>query len=486
MWRPLPMVGLLLRRLLPFSSSSSTYITPIVRSLSSSSDDLAPTISGELTNFASSADHSSSLDLSSHFSLHFSDVRFNTSFLHEILNISPSAGRAVIDFFRWLVRHRGFTANDTSLSHIINYLGRRHDFKAIHDVLLEYRLAAGRESFSAALDRLIRAGRASQAVHLFDCIERDYGLKPDLTALTFLVSALCSHGFTGHAERTVKRLADVIFPSEQICYTLIRGYSDELKLEDAKRLMGEIIRGGFDLGTPAYNSIIDCVCRLCRKKDPLRLLPEAQKLLLEMESTGIPRDQETFHVLIYNLCKIRKTGDAMKIFREMSQWGCSPGAETYLVLIRSLYQAARLSEAEEMIGFMRSAGFGDSLDRKAYYGFIKILCGIERVEHAMKVFRKMKSYGHVPGIKTYELLIGKLATHNEVNWANGLFKEAVAKGLPVVSKVYKVDPRYAKVKKEKKEKKRETLPEKMARKRKRLKKLRLSFVKKPKSKRRFV
>lgn len=176
----------------------------------------------------------------------------------------------------------------------------------------------------------------------------------------------------------------------------------------------------------------------------------------------------------------------MKLFREMSQWGCSPGAETYLVLIRSLYQAARLSEAEEMIGFMRSAGFGDSLDRKTYYGFIKILCGIERVEHAMKVFRKMKSYGHVPGIKSYELLIGKLASHNEVNWANGLFKEAVARGLPVVSKVYKVDPRYAKVKKEKKEKKRETLPEKMARKRKRLKKLRLSFVKKPKSTRRFV
>ncbi|KAH0466966.1 hypothetical protein IEQ34_004204 [Dendrobium chrysotoxum] len=488
MWRP--ELRHLIRRLLPPCSPSSPHLTPVVRSLcsspSSSSDDLARTISTELTNFASSTNQSSSLDLPRHFSLHFSDVRFNTPFLLEILNISPSAGRAAIDFFRWLVRHRGFTANDTSLSHIINYLGRRHDFKAVHDVLLEFRIAAGRESFSAALDRLIRAGRASQAVHLFDCIERDYGIKPDLAALSFLVSSLCSHGFTGHAERAVKRLADVIFPSEQICYTLIRGYSDELKLEDAKRLMGEIIRGGFDLGTPAYNSIIDCVCRLCRKKDPLRLLPEAQKLLLEMESTGIPRDQETFHVLIYNLCKIRKTGDAMKLFQEMSQWGCSPGAETYLVLIQSLYQAARLSEAEEMIGFMRSAGLGNSLDRKAYYGFIKILCGIERVEHAMKVFRRMKSYGHVPGIKTYELLIGKLASHNEVNWANGLFKEAVGRGVPVVSKVYKVDPRYAKAKKEKKEKKRETLPEKMARKRKRLKKLRLSFVKKPKSTRRFV
>ncbi|KAI0523534.1 hypothetical protein KFK09_005929 [Dendrobium nobile] len=273
MWRP--ELRHLIRRLLPSCSQSSPHLTPAVRSLcsspSSSSDDLALTISTELTNFASSTNQSSSLDLPRHFSLHFSDVRFNIPFLLEILNISPSAGRAAIDFFRWLVRHRGFTANDTSLSHIINYLGRRHDFKAVHDVLLEFRVAAGRESFSAA---------ASIASSVPVALRRP-------------------HGFTGHAERAVKRLADVIFPSEQICYTLIRGYSDELKLEDAKRLMGEIIRGGFDLGTPAYNSIIDCVCRLCRKKDPLRLLPEAQKLLLEMESTGIPRDQETFHVLIY-------------------------------------------------------------------------------------------------------------------------------------------------------------------------------------------
>ncbi|KAK8942143.1 hypothetical protein KSP40_PGU022189 [Platanthera guangdongensis] len=60
--------------------------------------------------------------------------------------------------------------------------------------------------------------------------------------------------------------------------TLIRGYRDELKLEYAKRLMGEIIRGGFDLGMPAYNSIIDCVCQLCHRKDPLWLLPVSKTL----------------------------------------------------------------------------------------------------------------------------------------------------------------------------------------------------------------
>lgn len=98
----------------------------------------------------------------------------------------------------------------------------------------------------------------------------------------------------------------------------------------------------------------------------------------------------------------------------------------------------------------------------------------------MKVFRMMKGYGHAPGIKTYDLLMGKLAEHNQVDRANALFKEAAARGVPVVPKVYKVNPRYVKVKKVKKEKKRLTLPEKMVKKRRRLKKLRLSFVRKPK------
>ena len=81
--------------------------------------------------------------------------------------------------------------------------------------------------------------------------------------------------------------------------------------------------------------------------------------------------------------------------------------------------------------------------------------------------------------------MGKLCAHGRLDKANALFSEAVNRGVPVESKAYKLDPRF--VKKPtvaKKEKKRETLPEKMARKRRRLRKIRLSFVKKPKRMRR--
>lgn len=272
-----------------------------------------------------------------------------------------------------------------------------------------------------------------------------------------------------------------IFPDEAMCIVVIRGYCAKGKLDEALRFLSESLSGGFELGAPAYNAILDCVCRLARKKDPLSLHFEAKKVLIEMESTGIPRDAETFCVLVTNLCKIRKTEDAMKLFRQMGEWGCSPDSETYLVLIKSLYQAGRVSEGDQMIEFMRAAGFGKMLDRKAYYGFIKVLCGIERIEHAMKVFRMMKGYGHAPGVKTYTRLIEKLATHNMGDRANALYKEAVARGVAVTPGVYKVDKRYLPKKVKVVKKKRPTLPEKMIMKSKRLFKLKRSFVRKSRS-----
>jgi hypothetical protein len=99
----------------------------------------------------------------------------------------------------------------------------------------------------------------------------------------------------------------------------------------------------------------------------------------------------------------------------------------------------------------------------------------------MSVFEMMKADGCKPGIKTYDLLMGKWCTHNRLDKANVLYNEALSIGVTVTPKEYRVDPKFMKKPKAvKKEKKRETLPEKMARKRRRLKQIRLSFVKKPK------
>ncbi|XP_010260497.1 PREDICTED: pentatricopeptide repeat-containing protein PNM1, mitochondrial [Nelumbo nucifera] len=442
-------------------------------------EQIAQSISEELLKDA----NAESISLKQRLHLHFSHIRPTPELILQVLNRSPDAGRSVLDFHQWVSSQPGFKHDDETFSYLVDYLGRRKDFKAIHDVLVDGRGVTGRKTLASSIDRLVRAGRDTQAVAFFEKMEKDYNFVRDRESLKMVVSALCEHGYAGSAEKMVKNLAHEFFPDESICDLLIKGWCSDGKLDEARRLAGEMYRGGFELGVMAYNSILDCVCKLCRRKDPFSLQSEAEKILMDMDVAGVPRNVETFNVLISNLCKIRKTEDALKLFERMGEWGCYPDSTTFLVLTRSVYQAARIGEGDEMIDRMKSAGFGDALDKKAYYGFLKILCGIERVEHAMKVFARMKKDGCQPGIKTYDLLMEKLCAHGQVDRANALYREATKRGLPMTPKVYKLDPRFAKKKpkvKRSEKPKRETLPEKMARKRRRLRKLRLSFVKKPK------
>lgn len=461
----------------PFSSSQTLNPNTI--------ESPDPAIVQSLSTEISRDPNTDPLSISERLHLSFSHLTKNNaltpSLVLQTLKLSPDAGRTVIEFHNWLIKDADFEQNDESLALFVDYFGRRKDFKAAHDLLVEGKSVAGVKCFESMIDRLVRAGRTTQVIGFFERMERDYGFKRDKESLTFVVQKLCENGYASYAEKMVKNLANEIFPDDGICDLLIKGWCVDGKLEEAKRLAGEMYRGGFEIGTMAFNAMLDCVCKLCREKDPFRLESEVEKVLMEMDVRGVPRNVETFNVLISNLCKVRRTEDAMKLFSRIGEWGCCPDETTFLVLIRSLYQAARVGEGDEMIDRMKSAGYGDKLDRKAYYGFLKILCGIERLEHAMSVFEMMKADGCKPGIKTYDLLMGKWCTHNRLDKANVLYNEAFINGVTVTPKEYRVDPKFMKKPKAvKKEKKRETLPEKMARKRRRLKQIRLSFVKKPK------
>ncbi|KAM0009541.1 putative tetratricopeptide-like helical domain superfamily [Helianthus debilis subsp. tardiflorus] len=323
--------------------------------------------------------------------LSFSHITLNPNIILTALNLSPDAGRTALAFHKWVSTRSDFELTDESLAYFVEYFGRRKDFKATHEVLVASKEISGAKTFEAVVDRLVRAGRPTQVVALFEKMEIDYGFVRNMDSLKVVVSKLCDHGFASYAEKLVTSVANEFFPDEFICDALVKGWCVDGKLDEARRLSQEMYRGG--------------------KKDPFRLQSEAEKILIDMDVAGVPRN------------------------------GCHPNEETFLVLIKSLYQAARIGEGDEMIDKMKSDGFGDKLDKKAYFEFLKILCGIERIDHALAVFAKMKKDCE-PGVKTYDLLMGKLCAHGHVEKANALFKEAESKGLPVEVKAYKLDQRW--------------------------------------------
>ncbi|KAI3745999.1 hypothetical protein L6452_08414 [Arctium lappa] len=113
----------------------------------------------------------------------------------------------------------------------------------------------------------------------------DYGFVRNFDSLKFIVSKLCEHGFASYTEKLVTNVAHEFFPDEFVCDTLIKGWCVDGKLDEARRLSQEMYRDGFEIDSVGYNAILDCVCRVCRKKDPFGVRSEAEKVLIDMDST---------------------------------------------------------------------------------------------------------------------------------------------------------------------------------------------------------
>ncbi|MCI73502.1 pentatricopeptide repeat-containing protein mitochondrial-like, partial [Trifolium medium] len=77
-------------------------------------------------------------------------------------------------------------------------------------------------------------------------------------SLKVVVEKLCLKGYVSYAEKMTKDLAMKFFPDEAMCDLLVVGYCIDGKIEEARRLAGEIYRGGFELGVGAYNAMLDC------------------------------------------------------------------------------------------------------------------------------------------------------------------------------------------------------------------------------------
>ncbi|KAL6559554.1 hypothetical protein OROGR_004671 [Orobanche gracilis] len=113
------------------------------------------------------------LPLPKRLDLSFSHIAISPTLLLATLNVSPDAGRAGLDFFKWVKSRPGFQPSDDVYSYFVDYFGRRKDFKATHEILMDGRGVAGIKSLEALVDRLVRAGRPTHAVALFERMESD-------------------------------------------------------------------------------------------------------------------------------------------------------------------------------------------------------------------------------------------------------------------------------------------------------------------------
>lgn len=130
------------------------------------------------------------LPLPQRLDLSFSHIAITPALILATLNISPDAGRAALDFFKWAKSKPDFHPGDEVYSYFIDYFGRRKDFKAANEVLVDGCGEAGIKCLEALVDRLVRAGRPTHVVALFDRMEEYYRFSRNVDSLKLIVTSL--------------------------------------------------------------------------------------------------------------------------------------------------------------------------------------------------------------------------------------------------------------------------------------------------------
>lgn len=385
--------------------------------------------------------------------------------------------RRILVFFNWCTRQPGCHLSDDFFNTFLDLFARKNDLKAMEMLVADMR-REGRQmalkTFAHVTERLVRAGRDKEAVGLFIRLS---GLEYQ-RAFTIVVCALCEKGFAERAEKLIKHMKKNLPLDEIIFNSLIHGWCVKGNSEEARRIMEDMRSHGFRPGLIAYNSLLKCICKTFAEKDPSKLMHEGNDIVVEMQRNEVSPNQFTFNILIAHLCKIRSINCAHKQFRIMEKCGCSPNSVTYVLLIKTMYLTDRLVDGDKMLDRMIEAGFKP--DEKTFHSFIAVLCGIERVDHALCVLSRMEGDSEGKS-KLFDLLIGKLCRSGQFDKAQLLWNEAAQKGLTLDSCPDLLDPAKTEVcRPVRKERKKLECANKRAVKRK---KPRIQFVKKKKRQR---
>ncbi|MED6207160.1 hypothetical protein PIB30_033260 [Stylosanthes scabra] len=183
---------------------------------------------------------------------------------------------------------------------------------------------------------------------------------------------------------------------------------------------------------------------LCSKGHPKRAegrnVKEARRIIQEMKSNGVSPDLICYNTFLRCLCEqnLRRNPsglvpEALNVMMEMKSYKVFPTSIT-----KVLFLTGRFGKGKDIVDEMIKNGLVPN--HKFYYSLIGILCGVERVNHALELFEKMKrsslgGYGPV-----YDVLIPKLCRGGVSQKGKELWDEVAGMGISLQCSRDVLDP----------------------------------------------
>uniref|UniRef100_A0A0E0M7T1 Uncharacterized protein n=1 Tax=Oryza punctata TaxID=4537 RepID=A0A0E0M7T1_ORYPU len=295
------------------------------------------------------------------------------------------------------------------------------------------------ETFTVVVEALVKLGKEDEAVRLFRGLERQRllpwrdagdGGEGVWSSSLAMVQALCMKGYVREAQGVVWHHKSELSIEPMVTIvqrSLLHGWCVHGNAKEARRVLDDIKSSRTPLGLPSFNDYLHCLCHRNLKFNPSALVPEAMDVLAEMRSYGVTPDASSFNILLSCLGRARRVKESYRILYLMREGKaeCSPDWVSYYLVVRVLYLTGRIIRGKRLVDDMLESGVLPT--GKFFHGLIGVLCGTEKVDHALDMFRLMKRCQLVD-THAYDLLIEKLCRNGRFEDGKELWNDAKKNG----------------------------------------------------------
>lgn len=333
--------------------------------------------------------------------------------------------RRLLRFFLWSSKNLSSDLEDKEYNYALRVFAEKNDYTAL-DILLGDLKKEGRvmdaQTFGLVAYTLVKLGKEDEALGIFKNLDK-YKCLTDEFTVTAIINALCLKGHAKRAEGVLwhhKNKVKGVLPC--IYRSLLYGWSVQRNVKEARRVIQEMKSDGLVPDLVCYNTFLRCLCERNLRHNPSGLVPEALNVMMEMRSYKVAPTSISYNILLSCLGRTRRVKESCQILEAMNKSGCAQDWVSYYLVARVLFLSGRFGKGKEIVDQMIGKGLVPNL--KFYYSLIGILCGVERVNHALDLFEKMKrsslgGYGPV-----YDVLIPKLCRGGDFEKGKELWDEA--------------------------------------------------------------
>uniref|UniRef100_A0A6N2MAQ8 Amine oxidase domain-containing protein n=1 Tax=Salix viminalis TaxID=40686 RepID=A0A6N2MAQ8_SALVM len=263
-------------------------------------------------------------------------------------------------------------------------------------------------TYNTIINGLFKSGNRNMAVQVFKKMEQNGG-KPNVVTYNTIIDNLCKHRLVNDAMEFLSEMLDRGIQPNVLTYSsIVHGFCNLGQLNEATRLFKEMVGKDVMPDTVTFTILVDGLCKE-------GMVSEARRVFETMPEKGVEPNVYTYNALMDGYCLRREMNEAKKVFEIMVRNGCAPNVHSYNILINGYCKSRRMEEAKSLLAEMSHKALPPDT--------------VGRPQEALNLFKEMCSYGLLPDLTTYSILLDGFCKHGHLDEALKLLKAMQEKKL---------------------------------------------------------